>query len=176
MHSLVDKLKWFYENARCYNKIYSSRICFIKSYPLWGNVKRMYNESGYSWQCNAVQERCTFHAGLLSQELIIRNNFLIFDSYKGYAETSQLYFCTRSATIVLYNDRNVRKMQRHNCTNPATHMTRTMVGHYLRLCKIYDMLAIRRSRKLPNSKHLSVTLLRMQRSSHNMYGENEWCV
>jgi len=22
VHSLVDKLKWFYENARCYNKIY----------------------------------------------------------------------------------------------------------------------------------------------------------
>ena len=26
VHSLVDKLKWFYENARCYNKIYESRI------------------------------------------------------------------------------------------------------------------------------------------------------
>jgi len=23
VHSLVDKLKWFYENARCYNKIYN---------------------------------------------------------------------------------------------------------------------------------------------------------
>jgi len=22
VHSLVDKLKWFYENAQCYNKIY----------------------------------------------------------------------------------------------------------------------------------------------------------
>jgi len=22
VHSLVDKLKWFYENARCYNKTY----------------------------------------------------------------------------------------------------------------------------------------------------------
>jgi len=26
VHSLVDKLKWFYENARCYNKIYSMCI------------------------------------------------------------------------------------------------------------------------------------------------------
>jgi len=23
VHSLVDKLKWFYDNARCYNKIYN---------------------------------------------------------------------------------------------------------------------------------------------------------
>jgi len=27
VHSLVDKLKWFYENARCNNKIYSSSPC-----------------------------------------------------------------------------------------------------------------------------------------------------
>ena len=26
VHSLVDKLKWFYENARCYNKKYMSFV------------------------------------------------------------------------------------------------------------------------------------------------------
>ena len=34
MHSLVDKLKWFYETARCYNKICMSKIyarVFIRS-------------------------------------------------------------------------------------------------------------------------------------------------
>ena len=30
VHSLVDKLKWFYENARCYNKIY--RTSFITAF------------------------------------------------------------------------------------------------------------------------------------------------
>jgi len=28
VHSLVDKLKWFYENARCYNKIFRNTFCF----------------------------------------------------------------------------------------------------------------------------------------------------
>ena len=27
VHSLVDKLKWSYENARCYNKIYTLSLC-----------------------------------------------------------------------------------------------------------------------------------------------------
>ena len=32
MHSLVDKLKWFYKNARCYNKIYN-KMHFICQHP-----------------------------------------------------------------------------------------------------------------------------------------------
>jgi len=34
VHSLVDKLKWFYENARCYNKIYNAvqfTVCVSKA-------------------------------------------------------------------------------------------------------------------------------------------------
>jgi len=36
VHLLVDKLKWFYENARCYNKIYKNKcINKIKYFCLW---------------------------------------------------------------------------------------------------------------------------------------------
>ena len=34
VHSLVDKLKWFYKNARCYNKIYN-----LKTFTKAKNVK-----------------------------------------------------------------------------------------------------------------------------------------
>ena len=33
VHSLVDKLKWFYKNARCYNKIYTICCIYIKLPP-----------------------------------------------------------------------------------------------------------------------------------------------
>ena len=31
MHSLVDKLKWFYQNARCYSKIYNEYRVLLRS-------------------------------------------------------------------------------------------------------------------------------------------------
>jgi len=67
-------------------------------------------------------------------------------------------------------------MQGHNYTNSTTHMKRMTVGHYLRLYEIRNMLDIYCFRKLLNIKHMSITLLRIQGPSHNMYGEKEKCV
>ena len=38
VHSLVDKLKWFYKNARCYNKIYSGKSG-SQIFKLWKPLK-----------------------------------------------------------------------------------------------------------------------------------------
>jgi len=35
VHSLVDELKWFYENARCYNKIYNSCVLELGGGDYW---------------------------------------------------------------------------------------------------------------------------------------------
>jgi len=45
VHSLVDKLKWFYETARCYNKIYThftfNGFLFAKILPfIWDNMEK----------------------------------------------------------------------------------------------------------------------------------------
>jgi len=34
VHSLVDELKWFYENARCYNMVYSLKLLTILKFFL----------------------------------------------------------------------------------------------------------------------------------------------
>jgi len=41
VHSLVDKLKWFYENARCYNKIYRYTFEYLFYPPIYNWVVRM---------------------------------------------------------------------------------------------------------------------------------------
>jgi len=47
VHSLVDKLKLFYENERCYNKIYNLRIIRVQitqhslSVTTWRNVAQV---------------------------------------------------------------------------------------------------------------------------------------
>jgi len=43
VHSLVDKLKWFYENARRYNKIYNVYCCFNKEGSTDNTVWNLFN-------------------------------------------------------------------------------------------------------------------------------------
>jgi len=120
VHSLVDKLKWFYENARCYSKIYR-KVCIL----LWEEEIRT-----SLWFSQEQRMKQLFDTTSLYLTFIGQRIFVIAEEKKP-TRSHLLFYCTSYRLNVFRAAARTLLQPEHYCS-PNITAARTLLQpeHY----------------------------------------------